>query len=64
MEKQIAALFKPRARDSEITITTKGNRFAYVKLSEYDIIGTCDVNLLRNNTKTKDPVVRVKVSRV
>ena len=63
MEKQIPALFKPRARASEITITTRGTKFAFVKLSEYDLIGVCDVNFLPTNTKTKD-TIRVKVSRV
>jgi hypothetical protein len=60
MEKQIPALFKPRAREAEVTITTRGHKLAFVRLVDFDKIGVQEVKLL-NSGVTRD-TVRVKVS--
>ncbi len=61
MERQIPALFRPRVRDSEITITNPKTRYAYVALVDWDKIGLENVNL-RPSGVLRDSI-KVKVSK-
>lgn len=60
-ERQIPALFRPRVRDSEITITNPKTRYAYIAIVDWDKIGLENVNL-RPNGVLRDSI-KVKVSK-
>jgi hypothetical protein len=60
MSQQIAALLKPKPRDSEITTTSAKTKFGFVQVVDFQNIGVKDVTL-RANGITRD-VLKVKVS--
>ena len=60
MSQQIAALLKPKPRDSEITTTSTKTKFGFVQVVDFQNIGLKDVTI-RANGITRD-VLKVKVS--
>lgn len=61
MERQIPALFRPKVRDAEITITNTKTRYAYVAIVDFEKIGSENVNL-RPSGILRDSI-KVKVSK-
>ncbi len=60
-DRQIPALFRPKVRDSEITITNTKTKHAYIALADFEQIGTREVTL-RTNGILRDSI-KVKVSK-
>lgn len=60
MTQQIAALLRPKPRDSEITTTSNKTKIGYIRLVDFQNIGKVDV-VVRPNGITRDSV-KVKVS--
>ena len=61
MERQIPALFRPKVRDAEITITNSKTKHAYIALVEWEQIGNREITL-RPNGVLRDSI-KVKVSK-
>jgi hypothetical protein len=61
MERQIPALFRPKVREAEITITNTKTKYAYVAIVDFNKIGLENVNL-RPNGVLRDSI-KVKVSK-
>jgi len=60
MSQQIAALLRPKPRESEITTTSTKTKFGFVQVVDFQNIGVKDVTL-RAQGITRD-VLKVKVS--
>jgi len=60
MSQQIAALLKPKPRESEITTSNPKTKFGFVQVVDFQNIGVKDITL-RANGITRD-VLKVKVS--
>jgi len=60
-DRKIPALFKPKVRDSEITITNQKTKYAYTTLVDFDKIGLDDVTLRPNGIFINS--IKVKVSK-
>lgn len=61
MERQIPALFRPKVRDAEITITNTKTKHAYIALIDWEQIGSKEITL-RPNGVLRDSI-KVKVSK-